>query len=656
MSVILDAKGISKSYGPHAVLDGVDLTLHAGERAGLVGLNGSGKTTLGRILAGVEEPDGGEVARQREAKVVYLPQTADGLDPARTAMEEVLGGLGAWTEALRRHERLSADLAAGGGDLESLLAQQAAAAADVERLGGWEQSHRASEVLGYLSIRDPGQRLGSMSGGERRRVALARVLVARPTLAILDEPTNHLDVETIEWLEGHLQEDYPGALLLITHDRYVLNRVARSTLELSQGKLYRYDGGYEAYLEAKARRLEQEARAESNRQRFLKTELEWLRRQPKARMGKQKARRQRAEQALEAGPPAAERQARLRLTAERSSKWLLEIKGLELALGERTLVRGLDFILTRGERVGIVGPNGCGKTTLLRAILGQLAPAGGTIRLGKTVKPSYLDQARDGLDEERSILENVADRGRHVHVGGQMLEVHSYLERFLFRGDAEIQRPVGSLSGGERMRVALARVLQGSANLLILDEPTNDLDVSTLSALEQMLLEFGGTALVVTHDRWFLDRVATGLLYFDGDGRVLPYAGNYSMVRDLRRQRPPDPVPVAEEPGAERRREVGSAGPKARRNKRALTYGERLELKSIEGSIEAAERRVAGLEAALADPATYQGDGQQDGRSVADSVARLSAELDAARAEAEQLMTRWEELETKREADESASD
>jgi ATP-binding cassette subfamily F protein uup len=431
---------------------------------------------------------------------------------------------------------------------------------------------------------------------------------------------------------------------MITHDRYLLDRVAQRTLELDQGNLYSYDGGYEEYLEAKEERLAHASRTEQNRQNFLRTELEWLRRQPKARTGKQKARIQRAETAKAAPPPKVERTAQFTLEATRTGKTILELKDLTLKVGDLTLVKGLDFILTAGERLGVVGRNGTGKTTLLRAIRGELSPAQGEVVLGKNTKIAYFDQHRADLDDALSIFDNVADKRSRIEMGGgAVIEVRSYLERFLF--DPYKQRqPVGSLSGGERARVALAKMLSRGANLVILDEPTNDLDVATLGALEQMLIEFDGCAIVVTHDRWFLNRVATSLLAFEGQGRVVRYAGAYDTYREQKAR-------IEEEAEARAAAEASAPGkqaPPPPREKpaapkaRGLTYAERIELDGIMGRIEAAEQAVADLSAKLADPSLYTSRGGE--------VPGLQAALERARAEATTLVARWEELETKREA------
>lgn len=636
---VLTATDLHKSYGPQQILRGVTLTIRTGERVGLVGLNGSGKSTLARILGGVELPDTGSIARRRGADVAYLDQDPQ-FDGARTPREIVLGGLAAWSEAKARHDAASQALARGHGEMAALLEAQAEAAADVERLGGWDVMHRVESILGHVGVGRPDAPMSTQSGGERRRTALARILVARPALAILDEPSNHLDVETVDWLERYLIDEHPGALLLITHDRYLLDRVAERTLEIDQGNVHSYDGGYEEYLEQKAERLAHEQRTESNRQNFLRTELEWLRRQPKARTTKQKARIQRAEEAKGTAAPKVEKTVELALDATRTGKTILELRKLTLAIGGVTLAKDLDFILTSGERLGVVGRNGTGKTTLLRAILGEIAPAKGEVVLGKNTKIAYFDQHRADLDEAASIFDNVAAAMPRIEIGGEIMDARSYLERFLF--DTYKQRqPVGSLSGGERARVALAKILSRGANLVILDEPTNDLDVATLGALEQLLIDFNGCAITVTHDRYFLNRVATSILSFEGGARVIRYAGNYDAYR-LQRSRIEEAEAAARAaaapPVVAREKEATKDASKAK----ALTYAERKELDGLLDRIDAAENAVKELEARLADPALYATRGAE--------VAGLRAELERAKGEAAALTARWEELETRREA------
>ncbi|XXT19158.1 ABC-F family ATP-binding cassette domain-containing protein [Sorangium sp. So ce429] len=654
---VLTAHDLHKAFGPQTILDGVSVNIRTGERVGLVGVNGSGKSTLARILAGVEQPDSGTIARRRGAEIGVLSQDPV-FEASDTARDVVLAGLSAWHAAKARHDEVSRSLAAGSGDAEALLAEQTAAAADVERLGGWDMMHRVDAIIGHVGVTRPDAPMSVLSGGDRRRVALARLLVSRPALAVLDEPSNHLDVETVEWLERYLVDEHPGALLLITHDRYLLDRVAERTLEIDKGKVYSYEGGYEEYLEQKAERLALESRTESNRQNFLRTELEWLRRQPKARTGKQKARIQRAETTKAAPPPKAERTAQLSVESVRTGKTILELKKLGLSVDGRWLVRGLDFSLTKGERVGIVGRNGTGKTTMLRAILGQLGAAGdgaaeggpameGEVVLGKNSSVAYFDQHRSGLDLDKSIFENIAGSHTRVEIGGRSMDVRSYLERFLFDPN-KARQPVGSLSGGERARVALAKMLTQSVNVIILDEPTNDLDVMTLAALEEMLIELEGSALVVTHDRWFLNRVATSILAFEGDGRVVRYAGNYDAYREQRAHaalaaQAEAAARAARAQAAEPRPAQASAKGAARAGDRPkLSFAEKTELDGIVGKIDEAEQKVSELEAKLADPTLYASRGAE--------VAGLRSELERAKQEAARLVSRWEELETKREA------
>jgi ATP-binding cassette subfamily F protein uup len=633
---VLSAHDLGKAYGARAVLRDVSVTLRSGERVGLVGRNGAGKSTLARILAGLEPPDAGEIAVRKGAEVAYLEQTP-ALAASATPREIVAGGMERWSKAKTAYDALGDAIAAGGSGLAELMNRQAELGAELERLGGWERGHEVEAMLGHLGVERIDDPVETMSGGEQRRVALARLLVARPSLAILDEPTNHLDVETIDWLEAHLQKDFPGAVLLVTHDRYLLDRVCTRTLEIDGGATYDYEGGYEEYLGAKAERLAHEERVEQNRQNFLRRELEWLARQPKARTTKQKARIERAEAARAALPRKAERAIELGVDEARAGKTVLELEGLALDVGGKRLVSGLDLYVTQGERIGVVGKNGTGKTSLLRAIVGDLAPAAGRLTVGKNTRVAYLDQARSGLDPDKSVFDNVSDQER-IEIGGETLDARTYLERFLF--DRYDQRKkVSALSGGERARVALARALRQSSNLVLLDEPTNDLDLATLSALEQMLASFGGCAIVVTHDRWLLDRVATALLVFEGNGRVLRHPGNYETYRRLAAERGEDATSDAEPASrAERRERAAPAPARPPARPKGLTYAQRLELEKLPDQIEEAERRVADLEREVAAPEFFRG--------APDGVKQTLAALEDARASAGALMARWEELET----------
>jgi ATP-binding cassette subfamily F protein uup len=627
---ILVAEGLRKAYGETQLLDGVDLSVHQGDRIGLVGNNGSGKSTLARILVGEEQPDDGRVARRREASIRYLPQEPR-LAAGRRAREVVLEGLGDWARALAHHQELSRLIAAQEPGWEAHTEPQAQAAHEVERLGGWEHGRRADVLLQELGLHELNRTVSEMSGGERRRVALARLLVEEPTLAILDEPTNHLDADTIEWLETYLREQYSGALILITHDRYILDRVVTRTVEIAEGKVHSYSGGWHAYLEAKAERLAHAGRAEANRQNLLRTELEWLRRSPKARTTKSKARVDRVESLRDAAAPSTAKVVTFGVQTERLGNTVLEAKGLCVQLGELELVRSLDLILSRGDRLGIVGPNGSGKTTLLRVLLGELKPAHGKVIVGKNTKFAYFDQGRGGLDEEASIQQNVALDRPQVTFQGRSIDIRSYLKRFLFPPHRTRDK-VSSLSGGERARVALAKLLLVPANVLVLDEPTNDLDVATLAALEDMLVESRSTALIVSHDRYFLDRVATKILAFEGEGEATVYAGNYSDYREQRAARPAGVEPAADAQPKKAKRGGLAKGPK-------LSYKEKRELEGIEGEIERAEAEAAEVDAQLNDPALYA--------ERPNEVPKIMARQEALRAEIDRLMTRWVELEAK---------
>jgi ATP-binding cassette subfamily F protein uup len=659
--VLLAAHALAKAYGPQVLFTGVEVTISDGDRVGLLGVNGAGKSTLLKCIGGLEPADGGTIERQRGSNILFLEQEPE-LPADSTARAWVEGGLAAWAAAKARHEAIGATLATGVND-PALIDELANLGEELERLGGWSRDHEVDEVLQKLGIRKPEQTIGTMSGGERRRVALARILVARPHLAILDEPTNHLDADVIAWLETFLVERFPGAVLMVTHDRYVLDAVCNRILELDRGSVREYEGNYADYLEARAEADAQEARVEANRQNFLRREIAWLRRGPKARSTKQKARIQRAHEAIAIEAPKERGKVLLEADASRLGGTILDVEGAVFGIGERKLNEPITLRLTRGERIGIVGPNGLGKTTLLKAVAGEGAPIAGRITLGAQTKIAYFDQARADLPNDWTIFDAVAGMegsevlgGGRVTIGGETLSMRAYLERFLFEG-SKLRQKVGSLSGGERARVALAKALRDGANVLLLDEPTNDLDVTTLEALESLLVTWPGCALVVSHDRAFLDAVATGILAFEGDGlspaKVTLYQGNYDTYQTLKAE--------AEQARAERAKPVSKAPPPATRadappaataaadaakasasasKKAKLTWAEERELEGIMDAIGSAEDRAAAVEAELAKPETFTDDGTK--------ARALTADLEKAKSEAERLTARWEELEAKK--------
>lgn len=636
MAPLLTAQHLARSYGTQTVLVDVSVAIEEGDRIGLLGANGSGKSTLGRILAGVEPPDTGTLARRKGLRVGFLAQEPH-FEAGETAAQVVERGLATWRDAVRAHGEVSERLGAGESSeeqLAALLEEQQRLGHEVERLGGWQHDRHVRALLAELRI-DPERVAESLSGGERRRVAIAQVLVASPDLTVLDEPTNHLDAQTAEWLEEKLLEEFKGALVLVTHDRYFLDRVVGKTWELDRGVLRSFEGNYARYLERKDEQLALEARTEQNRLNVLRREREWLARSPAARTGKQKARIQRAEQLVSTvqREHRAERRVLFELAESESSEILLECEGLSVAWSERTLVKDFSLRLRAGERLALLGENGSGKTSLLRTLLGEVAPRAGWVRKAPRTQVLYFDQGRTSVDPEKSVWDNVFQGSDAVQVGGRPINIHSWLERFLFSG-AQVRQKAGSLSGGERARLALAMMLRGSANLLVLDEPTNDLDLPTLSLLEELVLEFAGAVLIVSHDRWLLDRVASGVLAFEGDGKVLRYAGGYEDYCVQRAMREVEAA-APEKPAAERKK-----APEKAPAKQGLSFAEKRELEGIAEKIDAAEKRARELEAKLADPAIYAQGGQ---------VKALQAEHEKATAEVDALMARWETLEARKE-------
>ena len=620
---LLSAHNLTKAFGPKDILAGVSVTLEAGDRLGLVGKNGAGKSTLVRILAGEIEPDGGEIIRRRDLSIETVEQ-APVFDDDLTVGDVVLLGMKRQVDLRAKLEALGETIERGDGDLEALIAEQAELSERLERAGGWNVEHRGDAMLDVLSAPPKTQRIGTLSIGEKRRVALAVGLLSAPDILILDEPTNHLDVATIEWLEKYLVE-LPSALILVTHDRYFLDRVANRLAEIDRGELHLYEGNYTEYMVKKAERMELEARTERNKQRAIVRELDWVRASAPARTTKQKARLDRFDALVASQKQGPEKDVMLRLPhPPRIGKTILEIADLTLEAGDKTLVSGLDLILKKGDRIGIVGPNGAGKTTLIRTILGELTPAGGSVVAGKNTSMVYADQGRTDLDLDKSVIENVAGKNDKVFIGDTAVSVHGFLDQLLFT-DGQQRALVGALSGGEKSRVALAKSLRVPGNLLILDEPTNDLDLATLRVLEDALEAYPGCALIVSHDRYFLDRVATAILAFEGNGKVVLYEGNHSMYR--KRARPTEKAPPKEK----------KTRVKVKEERKRRTFNEQKEFDGIEDTIHAAEEK------GRRDREAHQRPGRRSSASAPAIDAELKT-LQATKDEIESLYERWEAL------------
>ncbi|TVR65834.1 MAG: ABC transporter ATP-binding protein [Gemmatimonadales bacterium] len=642
MSSVLDAQGLRKSYGARELLPGVDFSVAEREKVGVVGRNGSGKSTLLRILAGEESADAGTVALRRGLRVAYLPQDPP-VDPHRTIFRTAGEGTGSLQGDLLAYQEVNQELARGpdGARLEELLARQSRLASRIERDGGWDLQHRIETVLTRLGIEGWERTMGTLSGGERRRVALARTLLSEPELLLLDEPTNHLDADTVLWLEETLY-DFPGAVVVVTHDRYFLDRVVDRMVEVSHRGLTSYPGGYTDYLAQRAEREAREAVEAEKRSRLLEKELAWARRSPPARTGKQKARRARAaEMAEEARESSRERQGTVELEvteAPRLGRTVLELHDVGKDYGERTVLDGVSDRLSAGERIGVVGPNGAGKSTLLRIVVGEETPDRGHVVLGENTRVGYLDQQRE-LDPELTIARAVSVSD-WVELNGRRLHLKAYLDRFLFPAHLHNQK-VSSLSGGERTRLLLARLLLERFNLLVLDEPTNDLDLDTLRILEEAVEDFPGCVLVVTHDRFLLDKVATSLLVFEGEGRVRRHHGSWDRWLQrreaetaARRERERDEERARKEARASAAREQAR---EARSDRPRLSYRERQELDGVVERIRILEGEKEKLETQLADPATYGGD--------TTGIAVASRRLGEVQGELEPLYERWMELE-----------
>ncbi len=535
---IFTMRDLRRYYPPdREVLRGINLSFYPGAKIGVIGANGSGKSSLLAIMAGVDDGFSGEARLTAGYSVGFLPQEPQ-LDAAKDVAGNVADGVAETKALLDRFNAVCAAMGEPDADFDSLLAEQAELQDKIDAAGAWDLDRTLEIAMDALRLPPGDAEVSTLSGGERRRVALCRLLLSHPDLLLLDEPTNHLDAESVAWLERTLQE-YPGTVVAVTHDRYFLDNVAGWILELDRGAGIPWEGNYSSWLEQKRARLAAEERADRSRQRTLERELEWIRMSPKARQSKGRARINAYGRLVAEAESAERRDDRLEILippGPRLGDRVIDAEHLTKGFGDRLLIDDLSFLLPPGGIVGVIGPNGAGKTTLFRMIVGQEAPDSGELRVGASVSLAYVDQSRDALRAERSVYEEITGGVDHLVVGGREVHGRAYVASFGFKGSDQ-QKLVGTLSGGERNRVQLAKVLLGGGNTLLLDEPTNDLDVDTLRALEDALLAFPGAAVVISHDRWFLDRIATHVLAFEGDSSVVFFEGNFTDYEADRRRR-----------------------------------------------------------------------------------------------------------------------
>ncbi len=531
-------KDLTKSYpGGREVFKGITLSFLPDVKIGVLGPNGAGKSTLMKIMAGMDKDFGGEAWAAEGARVGYLAQEPH-LDATKTVGENVRAAFAVLEAQLKRFNEISERFMEemSEDEMNSLLAEQGELQEAIDAADGWELDRRVDIALDALRCPPADSSVENLSGGERRRVALCRLLLEKPELLLLDEPTNHLDAESVSWLE-HTLRDYPGAVLVVTHDRYFLDNVTNWILEVDRGRGFPYQGNYSAYLEQKRKRLEQENREDTARIRTLAAEQEWIGRSPSARQAKSKARISRYEELLEKSQDRGLGEVEILISPPpRLGNIVIEAEGLRKAYGNRLLIDNLTFKLPPGGIVGVIGPNGAGKTTLFRMITGQETPDAGTLKVGESVQLGYVDQSRDSLDDKKSVWQEISGGDDMINIGKRSIASRAYTAAFNFKG-ADQQKRVGVLSGGERNRVHLAKMLSVPHNVLLLDEPTNDLDVDTLRALEEALMEFAGCVVVISHDRWFLDRLATHILAFEGDSHVEWFEGNFQAYEADKRRR-----------------------------------------------------------------------------------------------------------------------
>ncbi|GLI05520.1 ABC transporter ATP-binding protein [Paenibacillus tyrfis] len=625
---IMTVEDLYKSYGEKVLFDGIHFQINEKERIGLVGVNGTGKSTLLKIMAGLESTERGKLIHANHFHVEYLPQNPS-FDSDSTVLEQVFYGDTPMMQALREYEWALAELQLAPED-EKRQAKLFAAQQRMDATGAWDASTTAKTVLTRLGIRDFGQKVGTLSGGQRKRVAMARALIQPADLLILDEPTNHIDHETVQWLEEFLAK-WRGALLLVTHDRYFLDRVTNRIFELDRGKLYSYEGNYAAFLEKKAERLEREAAEEDKRQNLLRRELAWLRRGAKARTTKQKARVERVVELRDRKVDGPAAQMDISLGASRLGKKIMELEEVGKSFEQRKIVDNFSYIVLPEDRIGIIGPNGTGKSTFLNMLAGRLEPDAGSIVTGPTVKLAYYTQESVEMDEKQRAIDYIKEAAEVVRTSsGESVTAAQMFERFLFT-PAQQWTPIGKLSGGERRRLYLLRTLMGEPNVLLLDEPTNDLDIQTLTILEEYLEDFPGVVITVSHDRYFLDRTSDHLFVFEGEGRIRRFFGNYTEYLEASRSE--------KQAAAEERRETKAAAETAPAQQREsnrprkLSYKEQKEWDEIEDKIAGLEDRLAQVKQDIENAGSDYTKAQELFKEEQELTQRL-----------EEAMDRWTEL------------
>ena len=530
-------KNMTKTFtgAPKPVLNNINLQFYQGAKIGIVGPNGAGKSTLMKIMAGIDTDYAGEAWPGENITVGYLPQEPE-LDPNKTVLENVKDGARETADMVERFNQIGIEMGEEDADFDALSEEMAELQDKIDAVDGWTLDNQLEIAMEALRCPPSDASVENLSGGEKRRVALTRLLIQKPGILLLDEPTNHLDAESVNWLENHLAE-YAGAVLMITHDRYFLDNVVGWILELDRGSYYPYEGNYSTYLDKKAKRLAQEEREDSGRQRALSEELEWIRQTPKGRQTKSKARLRKFEQLQDAQSDRKPGKAQIVIQVpERLGSQVIEAHNISKSFGDKLLFEDLSFTLPPGGIVGIIGPNGAGKSTLFKIITGQEQPDSGTIKIGDTVHLGYVDQSRDDLTASNNVWEEISDGLDYMKVNGHDMSTRAYVGAFNFKGQDQ-QKNVGKLSGGERNRVHMAKMLKEGGNVLLLDEPTNDLDVETLRALEDAIENFAGCAVVISHDRFFLDRLATHILAFEGDSHVEWFEGNFEAYEEDKRRR-----------------------------------------------------------------------------------------------------------------------